>query len=400
MKVLFVSPLCSRKIYRASVPEDLRTGQAMQKFHRLLARGLSENGASVQVLSAPPIEKLSGRWFYHPASDEENGVAFSYTRTFRPRALSRITRFVETMWRVWSCAHASSSVVLSDPMNVLPFIAAWIGTRLASTPLVGVVADVPTFYAGNVGKRRKPLPLRVSEFMMTRADAYVLLTPQMNSLVNPDTRPWVVIEGMAETGGASESRPPGGGSLRVMLYSGGIRRYYGLDRLLSAFAELNDPNWEFHIYGGGQFAAEFASLAEPLPQVKFMGVKDNDAIIDVQRRADLLVNPRLSDQEYTHYSFPSKIIEYMTSGTPTLTTRLPGIPDEYAPHLLFFDDESLEGMKGTLNRVFNMAEDERQDMGSQARRWIVDTKSASAQSALVLEMLNRITSLPSVTGCK
>lgn len=399
MRVLLVSPLCSRSVYRSSVPEALRTGQAMQKFHRLLASGLGENGAQVHVLSAPPVEQLVGRWSYHPPADEEEGIAFTYTRTLRPRALGRVARFCETVWRVWRGARAGADVVLADPMNVLPFIAAWVGTRLARTPLVGVVADVPTSYAGDVGSERISVARRVSGHMMTRADAYVLLTAQMDALVNPHARPSVVVEGIAQTTGRTGHRPAAeGAGPRVMLYAGGIRKAYGLDRLLEAFALVGDPDWEFHIYGGGSFASEFAALAAEVAGARYLGVKDNDVVVEEQERAALLVNPRLSGHEYTRYSFPSKIIEYMGSGVPTLTTRLPGIPDAYAPYLLFFEDESLEGMRRTLEQVFGMAEDERRAVGHRAQHWIATTKSARAQAGVVLDLLTSVTRTPAATG--
>lgn len=386
---MLVSPLCSRPVYRTSVPEKLRTGQAMQKFHRLLAVGLIENGASVRVLSAPPLGKHQGSIIYRPLADVENGVSFLYLSLVKPQALGRLVRMCETAWRVYRGKCAGVDVVLADPMNVMAFLGAFIGTRLGRTPLVGVVADVPTYYAGNVGQA-KSLFLRVSEFLMTRADAYVLLTAQMADLVNPRARPAVVVEGIADVAVShgTARRDPAPGQPRVMLYAGGIRKAYGLDRLLAAYAELDDPHWEFHIYGGGPFAEEFASMCSGIPRAKYLGVKDNDIVVEAQQCASLLVNPRLSDHEYTQYSFPSKIIEYMVSGTATLTTQLSGIPSDYVPHLLLFDDESPNGMRNTLARVFATPEGQLSEVGKVAKGWIERSKSAKAQTKLILEMLN------------
>ena len=51
-------------------------------------------------------------------------------------------------------------------------------------------------------------------------------------------------------------------------------------------------------------------------------------------KATLLVNPRPTTEEFTIYSFPSKNMEYMASGTPLLTTKLPGMPEEYHQYVL------------------------------------------------------------------
>lgn len=397
--VVLVSPLCSRDVYRTSVPEEFRTGQAMQKFHRLLAGGMVQNGASVQVLSAPPLGKHQGSMVYRRLADVENGVSFYYLTLVRPQTLGRLIRMVETAWRVHRGRSGGVDVVLADPMNVMSFLGAYIGTRLSKTPLVGVVADVPTYYAGNVGQG-KSLFLRASEFLMTRADAYVLLTSQMADLVNPRARPAVVVEGIAEVavGHGTNRRERKVDGPRIMLYAGGIRKAYGLDRLLAAYAELDDPYWEFHIYGGGPFAEEFAKMCDDIPRAKYMGVKDNDIVVEAQQQASLLVNPRLSDHEYTRFSFPSKIIEYMVSGTATLTTQLSGIPNDYLPHLLLFDDESQSGMRSTLAGVFKTPGNQLKKVGEAARVWIETSKSARAQTKIVLDMVNRLVDPSSASG--
>ena len=65
--------------------------------------------------------------------------------------------------------------------------------------------------------------------------------------------------------------------------------------------------------------------------------------------ATLLINPRFSNEEYTKYSFPSKNMEYMASGTPILTTKLPGMPKEYYEYIYLFEEESIEGMKNKMS---------------------------------------------------
>ena len=56
------------------------------------------------------------------------------------------------------------------------------------------------------------------------------------------------------------------------------------------------------------------------------------------------MNPRFTGAEYTLYSFPSKNIEYMVSGTPVITTRLAGIPDDYYPYVFVFEEEINENI--------------------------------------------------------
>ena len=83
-------------------------------------------------------------------------------------------------------------------------------------------------------------------------------------------------------------------------------------------------------------------------KIKYFGVIDFESILLRQKNTDLLINPRPSIDEYTKYSFPSKIMEYMASGTPVLTTKLSGIPMEYYDYYILLKMKPLIELKNQL----------------------------------------------------
>jgi glycosyltransferase involved in cell wall biosynthesis len=88
--------------------------------------------------------------------------------------------------------------------------------------------------------------------------------------------------------------------------------------LVHAFIDANVGNSELHLYGDGDFADELEEIARNNERIKYFGVKPNDYVVAEQLKVILLVNPRPTNEEYTRYSFPSKNMEYMVSGTPVL----------------------------------------------------------------------------------
>ena len=51
--------------------------------------------------------------------------------------------------------------------------------------------------------------------------------------------------------------------------------------------------------------------------------------------------------------FPSKNHEYMVTGTPVLTTKLPCFPEEYDPYLYYMEDVSVDGFyKSMMEALF------------------------------------------------
>ena len=55
--------------------------------------------------------------------------------------------------------------------------------------------------------------------------------------------------------------------------------------------------------------------------------------------------------EFTKYSFPSKNMEYMVSGTPILTSKLPGMPKEYYDYVYLINDNSPKGVLKSLQET-------------------------------------------------
>ena len=118
-----------------------------------------------------------------------------------------------------------------------------------------------------------------------------------------------------------------------------------------------------------------------------MGIKRNAEIVEEEQKASLLVNPRPRAPEYTKYSFPSKNMEYMVSGTPTLTTVLPGMPTEYYPYVYLLEDESPDGVAAKLKEIFSASFEERKQKALSARRFVLETKSNIVQSRKIRDFL-------------
>ena len=164
-------------------------------------------------------------------------------------------------------------------------------------------------------------------------------------------------------------------------------RIYGIESLVRGFIAAAIPNTELHIYGNGDFTKELKVLAEQYETVKYMGIAPNSQIVEAELKASLLINPRPTGEEYTRYSFPSKNMEYMASGTPVLTTRLPGMPKDHEPYVFFIEDETAEGIKSALEKVFALPEEELHAFGLRAKEFVLKEKNNITQAEKVLSLL-------------
>ena len=106
-------------------------------------------------------------------------------------------------------------------------------------------------------------------------------------------------------------------------------------------------------------------------------------------KVTLLINPRPTNEEYTKYSFPSKNMEYMVSGTPILTTKLPGMPKEYYKHVYLIEEENVDGLKNILIDILNKPVEELYKFGNGAKEFVLNKKSNIMQAKKIINMIDR-----------
>ena len=78
----------------------------------------------------------------------------------------------------------------------------------------------------------------------------------------------------------------------------------------------------------------------------------------------------------------------MASGTPVLTTRLPGMPKEYNSFVYLFDEETVDGYADSLRKVLAHPTEELRDKGVKAKRFVLDTKNNVVQAKRVIELVH------------
>lgn len=170
------------------------------------------------------------------------------------------------------------------------------------------------------------------------------------------------------------------------MYAGMVNQKHRIKMILDAFMSL-EGNYELWIFGTGDYEKETLNCTQTDNRIKYFGRVDRQTVLDYERRASLLINVRDSEEEYTKYSFPSKTIEYMASGTPVLTTRLAGIPEEYFKYCYVLEDESVKGLSKRLQELLSYDSTELSAMGESASRFVKENKSAEMQGERVLNFL-------------
>lgn len=355
---------------------------AAAKYHTLLSEGLAENGVCVNLYSSIPVNKenCDAHYIRIPTSKSGN-IIKQYIAVFNIPGIRHCQLFIKTF--IKAILESKNTIVLYDPLVVASSYGAVLGAKCSRKKCVAIVTDLPQFMP--ISKRKKLL--RVNEKLLDFANGYVFLTSHMDEAVNKKKKPFVVLEGHADNNMLRYEHKAFSNEVKKIMYAGSLRKIYGIADLCNAFVKCNFQNTELHIYGEGDFVPQLQNLVEKFPNIIFHGNCPNEEVVSMELDATLLVNPRPTDGEYTKYSFPSKTMEYMASGTPVLTSRLPGIPKEYDKYLFYFDDRTEGSLEVALKDIMNRNVDELREIGSKAREFVLKYKNNIVQSEKIVKFL-------------
>lgn len=393
--------MCSQSMFDSMSSKGLikKLPQA-QKYHILMLEGLRNSiDGEIKVVSSYPVVGKTENRVYPEKRELIGGIEYIYLGfiqfPFLRQLLLRLN--AKKVLRKYLLKH-QDTFVICDVLNHSIAGAALSVCKKRKIPVCGIVTDVPGYSAD---ARRKTYSLTKRLFsqgcgLLTKNDekkydSYLFLTENMNDVVNDKHKPFIVIEGQCDIGMyTSLNTLDAKEQPKVMMYAGGIHKEFGIERFVKAFCSLNRTDWVLRIYGDGNYSDELREVAKKYTNIEYCGVKLNKEIVEKQLKASLLVNPRMTDAEYVRYSFPSKTLECMASGTPLLTTILPAMPKDYYEHVYFISDESEVGMKAALQEVLDLSDEVMFEKGKRAQTFILETRNNNIQAEKFVNFLKTV----------
>jgi glycosyltransferase involved in cell wall biosynthesis len=393
MNILYVSTLCSDRLIKELFDAGYKPIQAIQKFNKLLVNGLAENGCDLYALTEIP--KTVGPRFLKRKRETENGIAFTYCRKIDIKLFYNLYMFLSGFFLTlrWGLKHRDQSVAIMDVLQTEFCSGALYACKLLRIKTVAVVTDLPGLPGMLAGTRRTFIHRFVEKAINRYAnsfDAYILLTEQMNEVVNLKGRPYMIMEGLVDVNMADAGATVNGDGRKIVIYAGGLYEEYGIKYLIDGFKMLDDKDVELHLFGHGPMVNEIEEEIKRDGRIRFFGIVHNSKVVEAELQATLLVNPRPTVEDFTKYSFPSKNMEYMVSGTPVLTTNLPGMPKEYHDYVYLLEDESAQGVSQVLKKLLvDTPASELKDKGLSAKQFVLKNKNNIFQSKRVIDFIKQ-----------
>ena len=395
MEVIFIGGLFPEKL-KADIEKKSKgtIDYAADTLQKALIKGLDFFTTQLKIINLPFLSiypfysdfRLKSFHFSH--NDLANDINVGFLNL---PIIKKVSRYLKTKAELFRSIKKGNEIILIYSLHT-PFIKAAVDlkSKYPSIKVCVIVPDLMQFTSEE--SRWRPLRYINSkeqfllERLLEKVDSFVVLSDFMYKPLRIGKRPWTRVEGIFID--AAVDRLENKESLKTVLYSGTLAKRYGILELLDAFAELKDEGYRLWICGNGDCREELIRRANTDRRIIYWGQLPREKVLQLQKRAMVLVNPRTSKGEFTKYSFPSKIMEYLGSGTPTILHRLPGVPDEYYQYVFVPDNETSEALKRSIMEVCKKSNMELQRFGDLAKKFVKDYKTPYVQCEKVYKMIS------------
>ncbi|MFC3501710.1 glycosyltransferase [Micromonospora krabiensis] len=365
-------------------------------FAWALVTALRASGCQVRLLSAAPVSTWprNRRVLFHGGPFDHDGVKGRLLGFVNLLGLKHMTRYLAARRRL--AGELDEEEVLLVHGVHAPFL--WAGALLARrrVRVVPVLTDPPGVVLPDDGwlvRLLRRVDVVLVRAALRRCTGVIALTGPLAEDFAPG-RPRLVMEGIFHPATGVGSRVDIASGVREVVYAGGLSRAYGVDRLVDAFRALPDPDLRLRLFGRGELTPWLREQATVDPRIAPPELLDRTVLADRLARAAVLVNPRPVEQGFVRYSFPSKTIEYLSAGVPVVSTRLPGIPADYLPHLVLAEPDTIDGLREALAHALALTAGEVARRGLAGREFLRLTRSPAAQGRRVKDFLDSLDGRP------
>jgi glycosyltransferase involved in cell wall biosynthesis len=166
----------------------------------------------------------------------------------------------------------------------------------------------------------------------------------------------------------------------VIVAAGQLSELNGIPLLLDAFSQLRGDRFRLRIAGAGALEPEVRTAAARDPRIEFLGRLPLDRVLETYAAADVLVNLRITRSLNTRYFFPSKMIEYLVSGVPVISTCTGHVEEEFGAFTFLLRDERPEALAQLIERISALDPADRCAQAARARTYMAANKTWQAQT--------------------
>ena len=363
-------------------------------FYKGILKGFIKSDAKVYLtIPADPYV------YTNESKEVYNDYSICYVKKSKINIINHIRRFYYNQKNLKAFIKENpDGIILFNALRIGSCISGLIICKIEKIKTIGIVTDVPGYRLASLmtGLKNKLLD-KIASIIMNWFDGYVILSESMKEVI-PSTKikPCCVIEGVYDNDDekdVSKDAYEGNGfePPYKILYAGSLHKQYGIMNLVGAVQQLRNHDMVLYIYGQGDSLEEIKRISNMNKNISYCGLVSHREIVSIEKSMHVLVNPRPVEDEYVRYSFPSKNMEYLASGIPTILTGIPSLPSDYNQYAYITDNNSIESIANALKSILNEKDYlNYKQKAMRARRYILSNKNPIKQAQQIVKLHEEI----------
>jgi glycosyltransferase involved in cell wall biosynthesis len=173
----------------------------------------------------------------------------------------------------------------------------------------------------------------------------------------------------------------------VIAAAGYLNETNGLPVLLEAFSLLRGEGFRLRIAGAGPLEGQIRAAAARDPRIEFLGLLSFEGVLKIYSSSSVLINMRITKSRNTKYFFPSKMMEYLASGVPVISTCTGHVEEEFGAFTYLLREETPKALCQLIEHVAALDPEERRKTGQRARAYMAAYKTWAAQTQKLAEFI-------------
>ena len=376
-----------------------RSGQMYQKE---LLLGLQNAGMPpsliVSFLPTPAFPKVRRLWVPSGKADLSPGLRITLVPFLNLLLLKQIFigvgAFVHLVRWGWRNRRAKYRVVHSYNLTIPSGLFTLLAARMIGAKAVVSLCDI------NIPGERVPSgwPWRLDYWLqrklIPRFDGHTVVSDAIAREFLPG-RSCLRLEGgiRKEVFGIPADPPPSTGALDpvfVISSAGSLTKTNGILILLEAFSLLRGDQYRLCIAGAGPLEPRVRDAAANDPRIAHLGMISFSEVLQLYARSDVLINMRLTKDLNTKYFFPSKMMEYLASGIPVISTCTGHVREEFGDFCYLLEEETPEALAELICAVARQSREERRKIGLKAQSYMLTHKTWQGQTERLAQYIREV----------
>ena len=378
--------------------QDVNPQVAAFKLESRLIESLGVNNVEVDVIGSIAVTTYPGnKNLFLPAKEvSERGQSIKIMPIINLPGVKMLSRLLASTYNVLRLSACRSLLVYSTHTPYL--IAACTYSFFFKKPFYVFVPDLPQYMNMSVNrswlvKKLKHLDAKIIDYVVGRSSGLFVTSAYMvKDNESWADLPYMVVDGICESQKRSitlnselldEAK-----TKKIVLYAGGLSSAYGIKELVEGHLKSN-TEFELWICGRGELEQYLQNLSQSVSNIRYLGFLSPEEVRCLQLLSKVLVITRNPEELYTRYSFPSKLLEYLSCGVPVLTTKLLGISNVYYEFVNTIDEYSVEGISAALEMMYFGDEEEYRKKAALGQAYVLDKKSVSVIGCEIVNFMER-----------